>query len=181
MSASISTSVAPVGFDSFYEQIKDQPTFIVLGAQGSGTNLLSRILTRALNFSVTKDRSLIFNAAANVAMRDVGAQLAIRFGRQRSVQDLIAQKNGISAPTGSLVSETSVENAEQIVDQASRVIEDDVLASPDERIPAEQTDDEDIGLGAVQEDLAKDVESVVEETQQDLQIEDVEQAPSEER
>ena len=66
MSASISTSVATVGFDSFYEQIKDQPTFIVLGAQGSGTNLLSRILTRALNFSVTKDRSLIFNAAANV-------------------------------------------------------------------------------------------------------------------
>ena len=36
MSASISTSVAPVGFDSFYEQIKDQPTFIVLGGTGFG-------------------------------------------------------------------------------------------------------------------------------------------------
>ena len=66
MSTSTSTPVTPVGFESFYEQIKDQPTFIVLGAQGSGTNLLSRILTRALDFSVTTDRSLIFNAAAKV-------------------------------------------------------------------------------------------------------------------
>ena len=122
-----------------------------------------------------------FNAAANVAMRDVGAQLAIRFGRQRSVQDLIAQKNGISTPTETLASETSVENVEQIVNQASGVIDDDVLDNPDERITAEQTDDEDSDLGAVQEDLAKDVESAVEEAQQDLQIEDVEQAPSEER
>jgi len=53
-------------FVPFYERIKDQPTFIVLGAQGSGTNLLARILASALDFSVTIDRSLIFNAAANL-------------------------------------------------------------------------------------------------------------------
>ena len=61
-----SATNTPADFESFYQQIKSQPTFIVLGAQGAGTNLLSRILTRALDFSVTTDRSLIFNAAANL-------------------------------------------------------------------------------------------------------------------
>lgn len=53
-------------FDDFFNRIKDQPTFLVLGSQGSGTNFLSRILISALDFSVTTDRSLIFNAAAQV-------------------------------------------------------------------------------------------------------------------
>lgn len=64
-------------FGSFYDKIKDQPTFMVLGAQGSGTNLFARILTSALDFSVTTDRSLIFNATANLC-RDRSEKRAIK-------------------------------------------------------------------------------------------------------
>ena len=62
-------------FGSFYRQIQNQPTFMLLGVQGSGTNFLSRILRIALDVSVTVDRSLIFNAAANLS-RDRSKQRA---------------------------------------------------------------------------------------------------------
>ena len=59
-------TIPPANFNTFYSQIKDQPTYMVLGAQGSGTNMLARILASSLDFSVATDRSLIFNAAANL-------------------------------------------------------------------------------------------------------------------
>jgi len=62
----ISLHPQPADFAPFYEKIKDLPTFMILGAQGSGTNMLARILASALDFSVTTDRSLIFNAAAKL-------------------------------------------------------------------------------------------------------------------
>ena len=61
-----STQTIPTSFNTFYSQIKDQPTYMILGAQGSGTNMLARILASSLDFSVATDRSLIFNAAANL-------------------------------------------------------------------------------------------------------------------
>lgn len=60
------TNSTDLSFEEFYSRIGGDPTFLILGSQGSGTNLLRRILTSALGFSVTTDRSLIFNAAANL-------------------------------------------------------------------------------------------------------------------
>lgn len=57
---------ASTDFGHFFASIKNDPTFLILGSQGSGTNLLARILRSSLDFSVTTDRSLIFNAAANI-------------------------------------------------------------------------------------------------------------------
>ena len=53
-------------FDEFLETIRDKPVFVILGVQGSGTNLLSRLLVRIFGFSVMRDRSSIFNAAARL-------------------------------------------------------------------------------------------------------------------
>ena len=53
-----------VRFEEFFDQIRKKPTYVILGPQGSGTNFVSRILQRALGFSVTVDRSLIVNSAA---------------------------------------------------------------------------------------------------------------------
>jgi hypothetical protein len=39
------------------------PVFVVLGVQGSGTNLLRSILAGAFNFSVIQDQSFVYNAA----------------------------------------------------------------------------------------------------------------------
>lgn len=41
-----------------------------------------------------KSNSVAFNAATNVALRDVGAQLAIGFPKQSAIQDLLAKKTG---------------------------------------------------------------------------------------
>ena len=59
-----------------------------------------------------------FNAAANVAMRDVGAQLAIRFGRQPSVQDLVSEKGSFPASSGSLAEQSVADKIGQTFDGA---------------------------------------------------------------
>jgi hypothetical protein len=51
-------------FRAYFERMRDQPVYVVLGVQGSGTNLLSRLLTKLFGFSVLRDRSAVFNAAA---------------------------------------------------------------------------------------------------------------------
>jgi hypothetical protein len=53
-------------FARFLEDVRDEPIYVVLGVQGSGTNLLVRLLTRIFNFSAMLDRSLVFNAAARL-------------------------------------------------------------------------------------------------------------------
>jgi len=70
-----------------------------------------------------------FNAAANVAMRDVGAQLAIRFPRQQSIQDLVAQKGEPPTPT-----ESVAQNVEEAVNEGQEVLEqvDDIDQDPPE-------------------------------------------------
>lgn len=51
-------------FAAFFEQVRTQPVYVILGVQGSGTNLLSRILTKGFRFSVIQDGSVTFKAAA---------------------------------------------------------------------------------------------------------------------
>ena len=53
-------------FAAFEKLVEAEPIFVVLGVQGSGTNLLCRILERAFHFSVIEDGSLIFKAAARL-------------------------------------------------------------------------------------------------------------------
>ncbi len=53
-------------FREFFERSSQEPIYVVLGVQGSGTNLLGRLLTRLFKFSVMRDRSMVFNAAARL-------------------------------------------------------------------------------------------------------------------
>lgn len=53
-------------FREFYETFRERPVYVILGVQGSGTNLLGRILTRVFGFSVLRDRAIVFNAAARL-------------------------------------------------------------------------------------------------------------------
>jgi hypothetical protein len=57
---------ADVAFTQYLEETRDEPVYVILGVQGSGTNLLVRLLTRIFNFSAMLDRSLVFNAAARL-------------------------------------------------------------------------------------------------------------------
>jgi hypothetical protein len=50
-------------FREYLEKNRDEPVYVILGVQGSGTNLLARLLTRLFNFSVMRDRSAVFKAA----------------------------------------------------------------------------------------------------------------------
>lgn len=53
-------------FAQFRERMRSQPVYVILGVQGSGTNLLRSILDPAFNFSVVQDQALVFNAAARL-------------------------------------------------------------------------------------------------------------------
>jgi hypothetical protein len=74
-------SAVPPGttFDDYLEQTRNEPVYVILGVQGSGTNLLGRLLVRIFNFSLMRDRSLVFNAAARLGAspdrRDVEREL----------------------------------------------------------------------------------------------------------
>lgn len=61
----MSTAVASP-FAAFFNTAKQEPVYVILGVQGSGTNLLRSILVSAFNFSVVQDGSVIYNAAARL-------------------------------------------------------------------------------------------------------------------
>ena len=62
-----SDSTAPgESFREFFEQTRRVPVFVILGAQGSGTNLLRAVLESAFGFCIVKDQSIIFSAAAQL-------------------------------------------------------------------------------------------------------------------
>lgn len=50
-------------FEQTLAHFRTKTQYIILGCQGSGTNLVSRLLTRLFAFSVVHDRSLIYNTA----------------------------------------------------------------------------------------------------------------------
>lgn len=53
-------------FEKFLDTTRDQPVYVILGVQGAGTNFLGRLLTRLFNFSIMRDRSAVFKAAARL-------------------------------------------------------------------------------------------------------------------
>jgi hypothetical protein len=55
--------VDPSGFAAYFAQARLEPIYVILGVQGSGTNLLRRLLDTAFNFSVVQDQSVVFNVA----------------------------------------------------------------------------------------------------------------------
>jgi hypothetical protein len=54
------------GFRQYFERTRNEPIYVILGVQGAGTNLLGRLLKKLFNFSVMRDRSMVFNAAARL-------------------------------------------------------------------------------------------------------------------
>jgi hypothetical protein len=64
------TSSSPSGpastFAAFYAAVRQAPIYVILGVQGSGTNLLRSVLDSAFNFAVVQDKSLVYNAALKV-------------------------------------------------------------------------------------------------------------------
>jgi hypothetical protein len=70
-------------FPEFYARINDQPIYVVLGVQGSGTNLLRSILVNAFNFAFVKDQALIYNAAARLGERPSAEAIQQEFAKIR--------------------------------------------------------------------------------------------------
>jgi hypothetical protein len=55
-------------FAEYFTSARHLPVFVVLGVQGSGTNLLRSILVEAFRFCVVQDQSIVFNAAARLGV-----------------------------------------------------------------------------------------------------------------
>jgi hypothetical protein len=53
-------------FQEYLEKTAHEPLYLILGVQGSGTNFLGRLLKRFFGFSLLRDRSAVFNAAARL-------------------------------------------------------------------------------------------------------------------
>ena len=80
--------------------------------------------------------SSAFNSAATVALRDVGAQLSIRFARQRTIKQLLAGQ------TPEPIAEPEVEVAEPEADKISDVIEPEAeVATPSAKADQEVKDE----------------------------------------
>jgi hypothetical protein len=63
------TGTSSASFHDFFDAAKQQPVYVILGVQGSGTNLLRSILVRAFGFSIVQDQSLVYNAALKLGRR----------------------------------------------------------------------------------------------------------------
>lgn len=72
-------------FDAFFARMKAEPVYVILGVQGSGTNLLRSILVRAFNFSIVQDQSLVYNAAARLGPAPTAAMVQRQLGAIRSM------------------------------------------------------------------------------------------------
>ena len=79
------THAATPGFREYLERSRDQPIYVILGVQGSGTNLLSRLLTRLFGFSVMRDRSHVFNGAARLGAHPTKADVAREIRRFKNI------------------------------------------------------------------------------------------------
>jgi hypothetical protein len=83
-----------VSFASFHERQKHEPVFVILGGQGSGTNMLSRILVRGFKFATVHDGSVVFNMCAKLgnapSINDVRRQYAAL--RPRLLPDALTRK-----------------------------------------------------------------------------------------
>lgn len=57
-------------FPAFFARMTREPVYVILGVQGSGTNLLGKLLTRLSGFSVLQDYSLVVRAGARLRPDD---------------------------------------------------------------------------------------------------------------
>lgn len=71
-------------FGTFLEQVRAEPIYVILGVQGSGTNLLRSILSGAFNFSVVQDQALVYNAAMKLGPRPSTEEVRRQFEGLRS-------------------------------------------------------------------------------------------------
>lgn len=71
-------------FGSFFERAKDQPIYVILGVQGSGTNLLRRVLDGGLDFAVVQDQSVVFNTASKLGPHPSKAAVGDAFNALRA-------------------------------------------------------------------------------------------------
>lgn len=88
------TAVAQETFASFHNRNKQEPVFVIMGGQGSGTNMLSRMLVRGFKFADVRDGSVVFNMAAKLgnapSLDDVRRQYAAL--RKRLLPDALTRK-----------------------------------------------------------------------------------------
>jgi hypothetical protein len=73
-----------VPFPAFYEAVQHEPIYVILGVQGSGTNLLRRILLGSFNFSFIQDQAIVYNAAAQLGPQPTVAAVTRQFDVVRS-------------------------------------------------------------------------------------------------
>lgn len=71
-------------FTAFRNRTAHQPIYVVIGVQGSGTNLLSRLLEQMFNFSLIEDGSVIFNVAARLGDTPSSSEIDRAYGTIRS-------------------------------------------------------------------------------------------------
>jgi hypothetical protein len=85
---------ATTSFPDFFAAAKQHPVYVVLGVQGSGTNLLRSILVSAFNFSVVQDQSLVFEAAVEAGPSPSQTMVRRQFEmlRERALPSTITRK-----------------------------------------------------------------------------------------
>lgn len=71
--------VAAGGFPAFLAASRAQPIYVILGVQGSGTNLLVRLLTRVFGASIFQDQSLVVRVAGALPPQASREQVDRRF------------------------------------------------------------------------------------------------------
>jgi hypothetical protein len=83
-------------FQDYFERTANEPVYVILGVQGSGTNFLGRLLKRFFGFSLLRDRSMVFNAAARLgnAPTSEAIEREIRRFRARAFPSAIRRKTG---------------------------------------------------------------------------------------
>jgi hypothetical protein len=74
----------PAGFATFFARARHEPIYVILGVQGSGTNLLRRLLDTAFDFSVVQDQSVVFNVARSLGTQPSADAIARAFEGLRS-------------------------------------------------------------------------------------------------
>jgi hypothetical protein len=81
MTTAITSSAASraISFSEFFMRMKKEPIYVILGVQGSGTNLLRSLLVRAFNFSFVQDQSLVYNAALSLGQAPPAAAVRQQF------------------------------------------------------------------------------------------------------
>jgi hypothetical protein len=81
-------------FPTFFARVRQQPVYVILGVQGSGTNLLRSILVRAFRFSVVQDKALVFKTAAQLGAAPSPEDVRRQFKRLKThlVPSTVARK-----------------------------------------------------------------------------------------